>query len=565
MGLIGKVVETIDTCQFPGTSQVLHTMLSFILISSCLLCLLAYRFYGNFLSTRCGLDDERKTPAVEKEDGVDYSPTRASVLFGHHFSSIAGAGPIVGPILATMYFGWGPTWAWILIGAILVGGVHDFGSTLMSIRNGGRSIADTMRGLVGEGAGKLFMLFVVLALVYVIIVFLDLTANTFARQPAVATASGWFVGVAIFFGVMMRSGKFSLGQLALLFFPLTFAGLAVGHYFPMVELDKSIWIVLTLIYCFVAAVLPVGFLLQPRDFLSAGFLYAILGLGLVGMLVSGETLEMPPFTGWESEKLGMLMPFLFITVACGACSGFHSIVSSGTTSKQIKQESDVRRISYGGMLVEGVLAVFAMGCVAVLTQREAVGTPVAIFATGASKFFGAVGIPVGLGAEFAMLAISTFLLTTLDTCTRLTRFLLEELFSWSNETSRYLGTMLALALPALLVFQEFQRADGSVQPAWLAIWPLFGATNQLLAALALMTFVVFLKAHRIGYVFALLPAVVMIVMPMTALVLMIKQFGPDSLLGGTAVGMFILGLFLIVASWKSISSSSEKKSEPVSN
>ena len=224
------------------------------------------------------------------------------------------------------------------------------------------------------------MLFVVLALVYVIIVFLDLTANTFTKQPAVATASGWFILVAIIFGFLMRSNRFSLGQLALLFFPLTFAGLAVGHFFPMVEIGKDFWIWLILIYCFVAAVLPVGLLLQPRDFLSAGFLYAILLLGILGMLFSKETIQMPFFMDWESEKLGMLVPFLFITVACGACSGFHSIVSSGTTSKQIKQESDIRRISYGGMLVEGILAVFAMGCVAVLTmgEREAGGTPVGI-------------------------------------------------------------------------------------------------------------------------------------------------------------------------------------------
>ena len=532
-------------------------MLPLILLSSCILCFLAYRFYGKFLTDRCKLNDDQITPAVEKEDGVDFSPTRASVLFGHHFSSIAGAGPIVGPILAAMYFGWGPTWVWILVGAILVGGVHDFGSTLMSVRNGGRSIADTMRGLVGESAGKLFMIFVILALVYVIIVFLDLTANTFAKQPAVATASGWFISVAIIFGFLMRSGKFTLGQLALIFFPLTFAGLAVGHYFPMVELDKSLWICLTLGYCFIAAVLPVGLLLQPRDFLSAGFLYAILGIGLIGMLFSGETIQMPAFSGWESDKLGMLVPFLFITVACGACSGFHSIVSSGTTSKQIKKESDVRRISYGGMLIEGVLAVFAMGCVAVLTmgEREAGGTPVGIFAAGAAKFFGAVGIPTNLGAEFAMLAISTFLLTTLDTCTRLTRFLIEELFSWRNEASRYLGTAIALALPCLLVFQQFPGADGTLQPAWKAIWPLFGATNQLLAALALLTFVVFLKASRVGYGFALLPAVVMIVMPMTALALMVQKFGLSTLLGGTAAAMFVLGMFLMITSWQKLTRS----------
>ena len=539
--------------------MVLH-MLALILISSCLVCYLAYRYYGSFLSRKCKLNDSIPTPAVEKEDGVDYSPTRASVLFGHHFSSIAGAGPIVGPILAAMYFGWGPTWIWILIGAILVGGVHDFGSTLMSVRNGGKSIADTMRGLVGEGAGKLFMLFVILALVYVIIVFLDLTANTFAKQPAVATASGWFILVAVIFGFLMRSKAFSLGKLALIFFPLTFAGLAVGHYFPMIEMGKDFWVYATLAYCFVAAVLPVGLLLQPRDFLSAGFLYAILGFGLVGMLIADETIQLPAFTGWESDKLGMLMPFLFITVACGACSGFHSIVSSGTTSKQIQKESDVRRISYGGMLVEGVLAVFAMGCVAVLTvgEREAGGTPVGIFAAGAAKFFNSLGVPTSLGAEFAMLAISTFLLTTLDTCTRLTRFLIEELFNWHNEASRYLGTLLALLLPALLIFQQFPGVDGSLQPAWKAIWPLFGATNQLLAALALLTFVVFLKASKVSYGFALFPAIVMIVMPMTALAIMVQKFGVATLMGGTASAMIILGFFLMVTSWRALVNEGEK-------
>ncbi|MEC8779467.1 MAG: carbon starvation CstA 5TM domain-containing protein, partial [Verrucomicrobiota bacterium] len=254
----------------------------------------------------------------------------------------------------------------------------------------------------------------------------------------------------------------------------------------------------------------------------------------------------------------MLVPFLFITVACGACSGFHSIVSSGTTSKQIKRESDVRRISYGGMLVEGVLAVFAMGCVAVLTisERETGGTPVGLFAAGAAKFFGAVGIPTNLGAEFAMLAISTFLLTTLDTCTRLTRFLIEELFAWRNETSRYLGTLLALVLPAILVFQQFPAANGSLQPAWKAIWPLFGATNQLLAALALLTFVVFLKASKVGYGFALLPAVVMMVMPMIALALMAWEHGLGSLIGGTSGAMFLLGFFLMGSSWRSLAKDS---------
>ena len=531
-------------------------MLPFILLSSSLIFIFAYRLYGKFLSIRCRLDDSRETPAKSQEDGVDYSPTRASVLFGHHFSSIAGAGPIVGPILAATYFGWGPTWLWILVGAIFVGGVHDFGSAFMSLRNQGRSIADVMKGLVGERAGKLFLIFVLFALVYVIIVFLDLTANTFTKQPAVATASGWFILVAVVFGLLLRSGRFSLSQLAWIFFPLTFLGLGIGHYFPMVSLSKDTWIGITLAYCFCAAVLPVGILLQPRDFLSAGFLYAILALGAVGMLTAGESLQLPAFIAWESEKLGMLVPFLFITVACGACSGFHSIVASGTTSKQIRCESDTRRVTYGSMLLEGVLAVFALACVAVLTigERESGGTPVAIFATGASKFFAALGIPSKIGVEFAMLAISTFLLTTLDTCTRLTRFLIEELFSWRNQASRYLGTLGALLFPALLVFQSFSGPDGQLMPVWKAIWPLFGATNQLLAAFALLTFVVFLRVRGTAYGFALWPAILMIVMPMIALVWMAWTNGLDSLIGGTSVAMFFLGCYLTLVSWKAVRS-----------
>ena len=527
-------------------------MLAAILVATCVFCYLAYRIYGGFLSRHCRLDDERETPASSQEDGVDYVPTRASVLFGHHFSSIAGAGPIVGPILAATYFGWGPTWAWILVGAVLVGGVHDFGSTLMSVRNGGRSIADTMRNLLGEGAGKLFLVFVVLALIYVIIVFLDLTANTFQKQPEVATASTWFIVTALAFGWVLLRKVVPLGKAIWVFIPLTFVGLAVGHYFPAPDWDKQTWVFLTLGYCYVAAILPVSVLLQPRDFLSAGFLYAILGFGLFGMLFANESIQLDAYISWETGNSGMLFPFLFITVACGACSGFHSIVSSGTTSKQIRRESDVTRIGYGSMLVEGVLAVFAMGCVVVLTtaERESGGGPVGLFAVGAAKFFHAVGIPVELGKEFAMLAISTFLLTTLDTCTRLTRFLFEELLDWRNVASRYLGTLLALVGPAFLVFQTFPGPEGKDLPVWKAIWPLFGATNQLLAALALLTFVVFLKASKVSYGFALLPAVVMIVMPMTALAMMTQKYGFDTMLGSVSAAMFLLGFFLIILSWR---------------
>ena len=254
------------------------------------------------------------------------------------------------------------------------------------------------------------------------------------------------------------------------------------------------------------------------------------------------------------------MPFLFITVACGACSGFHSIVSSGTTSKQIRTERDVKKVSYGAMLVEGLLAVFALACVGVSGGLE--GGPVATFAKGCSVFFAALAIPPEVGLTFATLAVSTFLLTTLDTCTRLTRFLIEELFDWRSARSRYLGTLLVLGFPAVAAFGTFTAADGTVVPAWKAIWPLFGSTNQLLAALALVTFVVFLKHRRIAFGFALVPALLMAVMPLTALCMMVVEHGPFSMLGGIALAMVLLGVYVSAMSLRFVFVATTAGGEP---
>ncbi|MEO0509970.1 MAG: carbon starvation CstA family protein [Verrucomicrobiota bacterium] len=524
-------------------------MLIALLVFSALLLALAYRFYGQFLERRCGIDPERETPACEINDGVDYVPTRASVLFGHHFSSIAGAGPIVGPIIAGAVFGWFPTWIWIIVGSIFVGGLHDFGSTLMSLRYRGRSITSTCRALVGERTGKLFLVFVVLALIYVLIVFLDLIVSGFINQPAVATASGWFIIVALLFGLVARKSGLPYKIVIPVFIVLTYLGLWIGVQFPAPAFGKGEWTVAVFVYCYLAAILPVGILMQPRDFLSATFLYAIIFLGLVGVLVRGGGFELPVYTSFEPSDLQYLMPFLFITVACGACSGFHSIVSSGTTSKQIRTESDVKKVSYGGMLVEGLLAVFALVCVGV-AGGIGEGGPVATFARGSAVFFNALGVPESIGVTFATLAVSTFLLTTLDTTTRLTRFLVEELFEWRSASSRYLGTFLVLILPSFAAFGTYTAPDGTVLPVWKAIWPLFGSTNQLLAALALITFVVFLKHRRIAFGFALIPAVGMIIMPIVALVLMVIQHGPFSMLGGIALAMVSIGLYVVVMSLK---------------
>lgn len=524
-------------------------MLIAILAISIIFLALAYRLMGNFLCRHCQVDDSRKTPAETNYDGVDYVPTRTSILFGHHFSSIAGAGPIVGPVLATMYFGWGPTWLWIVIGAIFFGGVHDFGSILMSLRYRGRTITEITNSLVGQRTAMFFRLFLVLALFYVIIVFLDLTASTFVAAPAVATASGWFILCAVVFGLALRWKGLPWPVTLAIFIPLTFVGLWLGHEFPAIIPEdflgpvsaKSFWLLLIGIYCFSAAVLPVNILLQPRDFLSSIFLYAMMLVGILGLLFSGETLRAPIFSGFNTGMAdpGYIFPVLFITVACGACSGFHSLVASGTTSKQIARESDAKPVAYGAMLLEALLAIFAMASVAIISQGDVQGKdPVQIFSIGAAVFMSALHIPEAYGREFTALTVSTFLLTTLDTCARLTRFMLSEMFKWEGASVRYLGTLIVVLVPSLISLQTF---DG--QPAWKALWPLFGATNQMMAGLALVTFVVFLKDRRLGYRFAMFPAMLMMLTPLTALVFMAMKFSPDNwFLPLISMGMFVLGI-----------------------
>ncbi len=518
-------------------------MLAVLLLATLALTALAYRFYGRFLERQTGVDDAIPTPAHTVNDGVDYVPTRASVVFGHHFSSIAGAGPIVGPIIAAAAFGWGPVWLWVIFGAIFVGGVHDFGSTIMSLRYGGKSIIAAARDIVGERTGKLLLLFVLLTLIYVIIVFLDLTAVGFVSTPAVATASGWFVLMALGFGLVIGRTRLPYWASITIFVSLTYAGLAIGHFFPAPDLGKDAWITIVLVYCFAAAILPVGWLMQPRDFLSATFLYAILALGLVGALMTRQSFQLDFFSGFRSENLGLLVPFLFITVACGACSGFHSMVASGTTSKQLDRETDVRRVAYGGMLVEAILATFALGCIAVVGGMK--GSAIDTFANGAAVFFGAIGVPQKIGVEFATLAVSTFLLTTLDTCTRLARFLVEELFGWHGLPARLAATFVIVVVCGALAAQKFTSLSGELVPAWKALWPLFGATNQLLAALALVTITVFLRSRRIAIWFAALPAALMIAMPLTAMITMALDSRMDVLLRVAAILQLALGLFVI--------------------
>jgi carbon starvation protein len=552
-----------------------------VLFSSFAVLVIAFRFYGAFLRRRFEIADDIVPPSESMSDGVDFVPTSPFVVLGHHFSSIAGAGPIVGPVLAGLYFGWLPSLLWILIGSIFIGGVHDFGSLIASMRHKAGSIADVARNYMGRAAGRLFMLFILLALVYVIVVFLDLTAGTFAKEGNVASSSMMFMGLAVALGlVLRRAGGFPMWAVLSVFVPLLFLAVVLGEKYPIAAAPtlfgstKFFWSAILLGYCFIASVIPVWLLLQPRDFLSSFLLYgAIIGAG-VGLLIGAVrpdihlAIQWPALVGkgeleaFGIAPIGYLFPVLFITIACGACSGFHSLVSSGTTARQVKSESDAFRVGYGAMLIEGFVAVIALMTVAFLVfRKESFGSPIDVFANGVGQFLASMGLPTSTGTHFAYLAISTFLLTTLDTCTRLTRYLVQDALGMDNRraANRYLATAIAIGLPAVLAFVEFKDAAGNPVPLWKAIWPIFGASNQLLAGLALLAVTVWLKRVGRRYLFVAVPMVFMLAVTMTALGFMVYEhsswkLGPDAppldMIGGIGAALFVLGCLIAATAAK---------------
>jgi len=549
-------------------------MLAAILLTVIVLFWIAFRLYGGWMSRVYGLNDRHLVPSEDLYDGVDYVPTKTPVLLGHHFSSIAGAGPIVGPILAGLFFGWIPALLWIIVGAIFVGGVHDFGSAVASIRHKARSVAELARQYITPTAFKLFLAFIWLTLIYVIVVFMDLTATTFVNVEmngsGVAISAIIFVALALAMGYStMRRGLGTKAATAI-FLPLVLLAIWVGDALTveggllpaLAGAEKNSWNVVLLFYCLIASITPVWILLQPRDYLSSWLLYlSVVGAGtglLVGALagaggVSGQwpALVRPgQVTALGVPHLGPLFPILFITVACGACSGFHSIVASGTTAKQMRCETDTRRIGYGAMLIEGVVAVIALATVMILPfGRDALRSdPISVYAGGIGQFLAGFGIPSRFGAHFGLLALSTFLLTTLDTCTRLCRYIVQEAFGWAKNDakSRVTATVITLVLPAFLVFVSYvDPATGQPLPAWRAVWPVFGATNQLLAALALLSVTVWLKRTGRTWLFTGLPMAFMLVMTMSALALLISRFG-FSLIGVISSALFLLGLLLAI-------------------
>jgi len=521
--------------------------------------LLAFRIYGRFLDKKFDVNEKNETPSHCDYDGVDRIPAKAPVLFGHHFSSIAGAGPIVGPIIAGIAFGWLPALIWIVVGSIFVGGVHDYSSLMASIRHKARSIAEIAHIYMSPLSYKLFLIFIWLALVYILIVFVDLTSAGFTTSPEVASSSIFFILLALAFGITVNRLKLSLWSASLIFVPLVFIGIYLGHLVPMASIPEiggsqaKTWNLILLVYCFIASISPVWLLLQPRDFLSSFLLYGSLLGAFIGILLGGFNTNYPIFTSWSDIDRGTLFPILFITIACGACSGFHSIVASGTTSKQLNKETDARPIGYGGMLMEGIVAVISLLTVAMMAKGSSILTsnPLEIYGNGIGNFMQVVGLPHEIGKSFGILAVSTFLLTTLDTSTRLGRYIFEEFFNWKGTSVRFISTLATLFLPIVFTFMTLYDSTGNPVPAWKAIWPVFGATNQLLAGLALLVVSVWMKKTGKKGTFVVVPMLFMLAMTLWALFQLVLQSGFD-IIGIIAFLLLCLAIILIIEAFRTV-------------
>jgi len=512
--------------------------LAAVALAVVVLFVLGYALYSRWVARKLGLSDANPTPACTVNDGVDFVPAKAPFLLGQHFSAIAAAGPIVGPILAGLAFGWGPTLAWIVLGAIFIGAVHDFSSLFGSVRHKAQSVAQIVQDHIGRRAYVLFLGFIWLSLVYVITAFADLTSSSFAEPTsggAVASSSMLYLALAVVMGIAMTRFKMPLGMATWIFMPLLLVLIWAGRLFPLqipvvAGLRPAlIWNGIVLGYCFVASVLPVWLLLQPRGYLGGVFLYVSLIAGIVGLALGNLPVRYPAFLGFQAGGDMPLFPMLFVTVACGACSGFHGLVSSGTTSKQVAKESDCRPIGYGGMLLEGMVALIALATVMVLGYGDPATKlgPDRIYAQGLASFVQKVGVNAQFAMSFVLLAFATFIFDTLDVATRLGRIILQELFGWQGRWGRTAATILTLALPAWFVTVTMTDPSGKVIPAWKAFWVVFGTSNQLLAALTLLGLTTWLRDSGRAWWFVAVPCAFMMVVTLWALAILIK--GPLAL------------------------------------
>ncbi len=537
--------------------------LLYLVIVGIILLLLGYFIYGFTLSKLLRLRADAKTPAYEFRNNLDYVPAGKFYLLGQHLSAIAAAGPIVGPILAGMWFGWAPTFLWIIFGGIFIGGAHDMITIVASIRHQGRSIAEVIRENMSKRAFILFLLFLWFSLIYIITAFTDITASTFVdetRGAAVASSSMMYLVLALVMGIALRVFRPPLSIATLIFLPLVFLCIYLGPIFPlrlppMLGMDlRTTWDIMLLIYCFFAAVIPVWLLLQPRGYLGGFFLTFTAGVSFIGIIIGNFTqrilIQYPAFIGWFNPQGFPLLPLLFTTVACGACSGFHAIVSSGTTSKQISKETDAKLIGYGGMLLESFVAIIALGTLLLLStsQAQKLQDPNQIYANGIAVFLSGIGINKEFALNFALLAFATFVYDTLDVATRLGRYIFEELTGWRNKFSPYIAAFATLILPVIFVMKKITDAQGNIVPAWKAFWTIFGSSNQLLAAVVLFGISVWLFKNRMKYLVTLLPSIFMMLIAISSLYLILRPWLAKVVLEGkiTPEPMVITGSILLL-------------------
>jgi len=515
----------------------------------------AYNIYGGYIAKKLNISNSNPTPSHSMYDGVDYCPAKSPVLLGHHFASIAGAGPIVGPIIAAS-FGWIPVYLWILLGATLIGGVHDYTSIVASIRHKGKSIGQIIENYIGISGKKLFLIFTWATLILVIAVFTIIVADTFTHIPSSGTSSILFIFLAILFGLSVYRFKAPLwisSTVGIIFLSLC---IYLGYIYPL-QLDRNTWIIILLVYIFLASVTPVWILLQPRDYLNSFFLYGLMIAGVIGLFFTMPEVHLSPITNFTVDKVGYLFPALFVTVACGAISGFHSIVGSGTTAKQLDKETDAKIIGYGGMLIEGLLAVLSLLSVASLDQQhflELLNTKgaVAAFSTGIANFIHNIpflNIPTDAATSFAALSVSAFALTSLDTATRLARYSFQEFFEIKDRKdqsilvkNRYIATAITVLFGAALTLSGQS----------MSIWPVFGSANQLLAAIALLAVTVWVANLNLDMKFTLIPMLFMFSVTLTSLLMLFYTniLSKNYVLSFASLLLFVLAVTLAVQAYQ---------------
>ncbi len=548
--------------------------LTIVLIAAVLLCA-AYVFYGRWLANKWGIDPKAETPAKKFEDGKDYVPTKGWTVFSHQFSSIAGAGPVTGAIQAAV-FGWLPVLLWVLIGGIFFGAVTDFGALYASVKNEGKSMGLLIEKYIGKFGRKLFLLFCWLFTLLVIAAFADMVAGTFnaytqtdgvtalaeaaKTNGAAGTISILFIVFAMVFGAIQNKMHLSGWKETVLGLVFTIAALAIGMMIPITA-GKDAWTYITFIYIFFAAVLPMWLLKQPRDAMTTYMFIGMIAGAALGLLVAHPKMNLPVFTGFHNDKLGNMFPILFVTVACGAVSGFHSLVSSGTSSKTVENEKDMLKVGYGAMVLESLLAVIALcvaGAAAAADGTPAAGTPFQVFSSGVAGFFEMFGVPVYVAQCFMTMCVSALALTSLDAVARIGRMSFQELFSVDDMKNAegwrkllcntYFSTIVTLLFAFVLT-----------RIGYANIWPLFGSANQLLSALVLVTLCVFMKVTGRSNKMLFPPLVIMLGVTGTALVqrtsALVKAYAAGSatfLAEGLqliiAVLLMALGLVIVVNS-----------------